>query len=90
MLECKAANLIAVPAKDTSQTCHECGAKDERNRDRSTRAKFRCLACGRAAHADINAAKDIPALALDGRAGEGRGARDWRVCTASVCVGNFH
>ncbi len=69
MLDCKAANLILVPAKDTSQTCHECGAKDERSRDRRTRAKFRCVACGHRAHADINAAKNILAPALGGRAG---------------------
>ena len=87
MPEYKAANRILVPAKDTSQPCHECGAKDARNCDRRTRTNFRCVACGHAAHADINAAKNILALALDG--GEGRGARDWRIFTASgACVGN--
>jgi len=64
MLDCKAANLIVVPAKDTSQTCHECGAKDERSRDRRTRSKFRCVACGHRAHSDINAAKNIRGKAL--------------------------
>ncbi len=69
MLEYKAANVIVVPARNTSRTCHECGAKDERNRDPRTRANFRCVACGHAAHADINAAKNILARALDGAAG---------------------
>ncbi|MYA90103.1 MAG: transposase [Boseongicola sp. SB0662_bin_57] len=70
MLDYKATNLILVPAKDTSQACDGCGAKDERSRDRRTRANFRCVVCGHAAHADLNVAKSILALALDGRAGK--------------------
>ncbi|MYA88305.1 MAG: transposase [Boseongicola sp. SB0662_bin_57] len=54
MLECKAANVIAVPARNTSRTCHECGAAEAASR--RTRDDF---TCGHAAHADINAARNI-------------------------------
>ncbi len=58
MLEYKVANVIKVPSPDTSRTCHECGAVDKRSR--RTGDDFTCTACGHAAHADINAAKNVP------------------------------
>ncbi|MYA87811.1 MAG: transposase [Boseongicola sp. SB0662_bin_57] len=61
MLECKAANVIAVPARNTSRTCHECGAAEAASR--RTRDDFICVACGHAAHADINAARNIRGVA---------------------------
>ena len=63
MLECKAANVIVVPAMNTSRTCHECGAVEAANC--RTRDDFACLACGHAAHADLNAAKNIRDRALE-------------------------
>ena len=62
MLECKTANVIVVPAKNTSRKCHECGAVEAASR--RTRDDFVCLACGHAAHADLNAAKNIRDRAL--------------------------
>ncbi len=63
MLEHKAANVIVVPATNTSRTCHECGAVEAANR--RTRDDSVCLACGHAAHADLNAAKNIRDRALE-------------------------
>ena len=63
MLEYKAANVIVVPAMNTSRKCHECGAVEAANR--RTRDDFGCLACGHAAHADLNAAKNIRDRALE-------------------------
>ncbi len=57
MLEYKAANVITVPARNTSRTCHECGAAEAASR--RTRDDFTCVHCGHAAHADINAARNI-------------------------------
>lgn len=67
MLDCKAANVITVPARNTSRTCHECGAAEAASR--RTRDDFICVACGHAAHADINAARNIRCVAC-GRAPE--------------------
>ncbi|WP_328808345.1 RNA-guided endonuclease InsQ/TnpB family protein [Nonomuraea montanisoli] len=49
--------LIAVEPRNTSRTCSRCGhcARD----NRLTQAAFRCLGCGHAAHADVNAAINI-------------------------------
>jgi putative transposase len=54
--------VVAVDPRNTSRTCHQCGHCDEKNRP--SQAEFRCLACGFAAHADINAAQNIRAKAL--------------------------
>ncbi|MXW86911.1 MAG: transposase, partial [Boseongicola sp. SB0667_bin_21] len=67
MLDCKAANVITVPARNTSRTCHECGAVEAASR--RTRDDFTCVHCGHAAHADINAARNIRCVAR-GRAPE--------------------
>ena len=57
MLEYKAAVTVAVDPKNTSRTCHECGHVDKGNR--TTQADFKCLACGHAGNADVNAALNI-------------------------------
>lgn len=61
MLEYKAAErgvqVVYVPPAYTSQGCSECGYIDKDNRQ--TQAEFKCLACGHAENADINAAKNI-------------------------------
>jgi transposase len=40
-----------------SQTCNACGHRAAENRE--SQAVFRCRACGHAAHADVNAARNI-------------------------------
>ena len=66
MLEYKAAwygsKLIAIPAAYTSQKCSLCGHVHQDNR--LTQAEFRCLKCGHAENADLNAAKNILSLGL--------------------------
>ena len=57
MLGYKAGRLIAVNPAYTSQTCAECGTVDARSR--RTQASFTCVACGHAANADVNAARNI-------------------------------
>ncbi len=49
--------LVAVPPKNTSRTCPNCGhiAADNRR----TQAQFRCVACGYANHADVVGAMNI-------------------------------
>ncbi|MDF2710242.1 MAG: transposase, partial [Nonomuraea muscovyensis] len=49
--------LVAVDPRNTSRTCSRCGHCAKENR--VTQAVFRCTACGQAAHADVNAAKNI-------------------------------
>ena len=53
----------------TSQTCHQCGHVDKKNRNG---AKFKCTACGHADDADVNAALNILAFG-NGAAGRGGG-----------------
>ncbi len=66
MLEYKLAQrggaLVKVPAAHTSQTCALCGVIDAASR--KTQAAFRCVACGRTANADTNAAQVILAAGL--------------------------
>lgn len=64
---CGAAVVKVSPAY-TSQTCAACGHIAPDNRE--SQAVFRCRACGRVAHADVNAAKNILAAGL---AATGRG-----------------
>ncbi len=68
MMEYKCATVITVPAQYTSRTCHECGAVDKRSR--RTREDFTCTACGHAAHADVNAARNILDRALGAGSGD--------------------
>ncbi|MFI6913979.1 RNA-guided endonuclease InsQ/TnpB family protein [Streptosporangium sp. NPDC050284] len=49
--------LIAVNPANTSRTCARCGHCAKENR--VTQAEFRCVSCGHAAHADVNAATNI-------------------------------
>lgn len=56
--------LVTVDPRNTSRTCHECGHCAKENRQRE---QFRCRSCNHAAHADINAARNIRAGALVNR-----------------------
>lgn len=51
--------VIKVPPHYTSQTCHQCGHVDPKNRNG---IEFLCLQCGHRDHADANAAQNILAL----------------------------
>jgi putative transposase len=51
--------IWVVPAHHTSQTCPSCGQAAKENR--ATQARFECVSCGHADHADINAAVNIAA-----------------------------
>ena len=66
-------SVAAVPAAYTSQTCSLC--KHVAAESRENQARFRCVACGFQANADVNAAKNILALGLraSGRGGLGIG-----------------
>jgi putative transposase len=59
--------LVEVDPRNTSQTCSVCRSVDPASRE--SQARFRCRACGRVDHADINAARVILARALDRTAG---------------------
>lgn len=66
--------VVQVPAAYTSQMCSQCGHTARQNRE--NQAVFRCQDCGHAQNADVNAAHNIRALALKGRAGPaGRGCQ---------------
>jgi IS605 OrfB family transposase len=56
--------LIEVDPRHTSQTCHGCGHRDQRNRP--DQARFCCRSCGVVAHADHNAARNIAARGVAG------------------------
>ena len=61
-LDYKAGRVVRVNPAHTSQTCHRCGHVDAANRP--TRSTFRCQACGHAANADVNAARNIMASGI--------------------------
>ena len=63
------AEIIAVPAANTSRRCSVCGHTAKENRE--SQAVFLCRSCGHREHADVNAAKNILAagLAVTGRGG---------------------
>jgi putative transposase len=48
--------IVRVDARFSSQTCARCGACERESR---RRRRFRCVACGFAVHADVNAALEI-------------------------------
>lgn len=50
-------DLVEVPARHTSQTCHACGHVDPKSR--VNRGRFVCVNCHREFHADVNAAWNI-------------------------------
>ena len=49
--------LVRVDPRNTSRTCSACGHVSAENRP--DQATFRCVSCGHANHADVNAAKNI-------------------------------
>jgi IS605 OrfB family transposase len=59
--------VVTVPPAFTSQTCSACGHVAAESRE--SQARFRCVACGFEANADVNAARVIlgAGLALTGR-----------------------
>ncbi len=69
MLEYKCRRVIKVPAQYTSQRCNACGYTDKDNR--KTQSKFKCMSCGHADHADLNAAANILASGIGASARRG-------------------
>jgi putative transposase len=55
--------LIAVPPRNTSRTCPECGHVAAENR--ATQARFHCVACGYEANADVVGAINILARGME-------------------------
>jgi putative transposase len=49
--------VVAIDPRNTSRTCASCGSA--RRENRVSRAEFRCVRCGHAADADLNAARNI-------------------------------
>jgi putative transposase len=49
--------VLVVDPRNTSRTCPACGHVSAENR--KTQAVFRCVRCGHAADADVNAARNI-------------------------------
>jgi putative transposase len=71
-LEDKAPQRVQkVAAAYTSQTCNACGHIAQESRE--SQPRFRCVACGREAHADVNAARNIAAAGqvVAARGGQG-------------------
>jgi putative transposase len=58
--------VVRVNPRNTSRTCFECGTVD---RDSRKGPRFDCTACGHRDDADVNAAKNILALARTGPSG---------------------
>lgn len=54
--------LVLVNPSHTSQKCHACGHIEKQNR--VSQAQFVCVSCGHRDNADVNASKNIEALAL--------------------------
>lgn len=61
-LQWRGGELVRVNPAHTSQRCSGCGHVDADNR--RSQAVFRCVACGHAENADVNAAKNILAAGL--------------------------
>ena len=62
MLTYKCFAVLKVPAPYTSQDCNWCGHRDKANR--LTQSKFKCVSCGHADNADLNAAANILASGI--------------------------
>ncbi|WP_131802493.1 RNA-guided endonuclease InsQ/TnpB family protein, partial [Parafrankia soli] len=60
--------VVEVNPANTSRTCAVCGHCHADNR--RTQAAFTCVACGHAAHADVNAAVNILRVGLARQADE--------------------
>ena len=75
LLDYKARRVVRVPARYTSQTCHRCGHAAAENRP--AQEEFRCVSCGHAGNADVNAALNIlrRGLSLMDVEGGNRGGR---------------
>lgn len=71
--------LLTVDPRNTSRECSVCGHIDKRNRP--NQSTFRCLACGHAEHADINAARIIAGRATS-KLAEGESARLSGLCSS--------
>ena len=56
-MEERGGRVVKVDPAYSSQTCAACGVVDARSRE--SQARFQCVACGHADHADTNAAKVI-------------------------------
>ncbi len=69
MLGYKCRKVIKVTAAYTSQRCSVCGHTEASNR--KTRSKFKCMSCGHADHADLNAAANILASGIGASARQG-------------------
>lgn len=74
-LQWNGGTLIAVPPQNTSRMCPSCGHVSKENRQ--TQARFECVACGYANHADVVGALNIlaaghAAYACGGAAPSGR------------------
>lgn len=54
--------VVTVDPRNTSRTCSGCGYCEKSNR--KNQSEFRCKACGYEANADVNAARNIRALAV--------------------------
>jgi putative transposase len=65
--------VVLVDPRYTSQQCRQCGHTAQENRE--SQAVFRCVSCGHANHADINAAENIVARGLVPAPTPGHGAR---------------
>lgn len=60
--------VVQVDPRNTSKTCSVCGHCERSNR--KSQAEFQCKACGHKQHADVNAARNIRALASSKQATE--------------------
>ncbi len=69
MLGYKCRKVIKVTAAYTSQRCYVCGHTEASNR--KTQSKFKCMPCGHADHADLNAAANILASGIGAAARRG-------------------
>lgn len=63
MITKNGATVTAVPPKNTSRRCSQCGTVDPANRPGCGR-QFACVSCGYRDHADKNAALNIETLAF--------------------------
>jgi transposase len=71
-----------VPAPHTSDGCRMCGHEQAENRE--SQAVFRCQRCGHTGHADLEAANNILARAIEARAHPRTGGKEPTVAPARV------
>ena len=67
--------FVTVSPRNSSLECHACGHVEQRNR--LDRDRFRCLKCGCAGDADVNAARVILKRFLTGPYGAGCKPNPW-------------